>query len=731
MDERIAPDDGSIQYFGKWERGDGGCSTRWAYSSAYFTFYGKVAAVYARTGPEQGKCEVWLNGTCQAAVDCHAEVEGETCLFGQKGIGGRLPHNLIVRAMGGGRLTITGVAADRPVDFPAELKGQMEAEYAVIQSGQKPWEKSERWKPAAYRANMPEHGVKLLPGMVRDVFDSNINNLKHCFTLPHYCEGGNAPWLTADEMKAGWSGALPASNEGRMLGGAAGVLCWEENADMRAIVDKIIADIKARTRADGYYNYYTEERSYATDHWMHPKKAGEEPNHDGRTSERKNYDRVFWTRGMLAAMRAGNADAPVLLRRMYDWFNRQEQYLTHILVGGNATNGAPGGPLVYNSEIGASDDIVTSMRYFDQDYWLEALAAYQPMAFSHYPGERPHCYDLLPVEAAADQYRATGGWKYYSALMGAWDVYYRYYKHSGGNSAICESSGPYPPGTYYITTGHTGETCGGVFWAWVNERLAQLYPGEEKYIAQIEETIYNTLCNCRDERGYTRYHIHLHGKKDGAANENSCCQVSSTMAISAIPKYIYMADAHTVFVNLFIPSRFDSDFGTLTMETDFPLSGAVAITVRPRRDGERFAVSVRVPLWATGAVTALVNGAAAGSTRAGERIGIDRAWGNGDVISFVIPFGFNLVRYTGADQAEGNPPRYTLLYGPILMALDGAGADSKTIPRLRTTPEKLIASLKPAPGEALRFPVPGTDYTILPYWGASDTGFTCVPIIEE
>jgi DUF1680 family protein len=292
-------------------------------------------------------------------------------------------------------------------------------------------------------------------------------------------------------------------------------------------------------------------------------------------------------------------------------------------------------------------------------------------------------------------------------------------------------NGPYPPGTRYITTGHNGETCGSVFWGWINQRLMQIYPAEEKYIAQIEEVIFNTLINCRDERSYTRYHIRLHGKKDEAANANTCCQVSSTIAISSIPQYIYLSGRDGVFINLFIPSRFDSDFGKLSMATDFPQSGKVSITVEPRLEGERFTISVRVPGWASGAVTALVNGKAAGNACGGERIVLNRAWKKGDVISFVIPFGFSLVHYTGTDQAEGNLPRYTLLYGPILMALDGGGADDNNIPRLKTTPEKLIASLKPAQGKVLHFPVPGTDYTILPYWDAKDTGFTCVPIIEE
>jgi DUF1680 family protein len=319
--------------------------------------------------------------------------------------------------------------------------------------------------------------------------------------------------------------------------------------------------------------------------------------------------------------------------------------------------------------------------------------------------------------------------KYYRALMGAWDIYHRYYKHSGGPTAICEMHGPYPPGTYYITSGHNGETCGSVFWLWINQRLMQLYPREEKYIAEIEEVIYNTLCNCRDGRGHTRYHIRLHGRKDGAGNANTCCQVSSTGAISSIPQYIYLTNQDTVFVNLFIPSRFDSPFGKIIMETDFPVSGKVDIILDPAAGEDRFTVSIRIPCWASGEMTVLVNGVPAGSGKAGERIGLNRAWRKGDTISFTIPYGFRFIHYTGTDQAGDNSPRYTLLYGPILMALAApACKDAANIPRITLKPEELAAALKPA-GE-LRFQVPGTGYTYMPYWDAGEEGFTCLPVID-
>ncbi|MDR1025108.1 MAG: glycoside hydrolase family 127 protein, partial [Treponema sp.] len=340
------------------------------------------------------------------------------------------------------------------------------------------------------------------------------------------------------------------------------------------------------------------------------------------------------------------------------------------------------------------------------------------------------CYALLPVEAIADEYRATGDGKYLNALLGAWDIYHDHYKHTGGPTAICEMHGPYPPGTRYITTGHNGETCGSVFWAWINQRLVQLYPREEKYIAQIEEVVYNTLCNCRDERGHTRYHIRLHGKKDGAGNVNSCCQVSSTMAISSIPQYIYLTNQDTVFVNLFIPSEFDSSFGKLTMETDFPVSGRVTVGVDPTAGEGRFTISVRAPCWINGPMAVSVNGTFAAGGTAGGRITINRLWKKGDTISFTIPYGFRPVHYTGTDQAEDNGSRYTMLYGPILMALDADCKDPQTIPRIKGSPADLIASLKPTPGSPLHFPVPGTAYTYMPYWDAKNEGFTCLPVIE-
>jgi hypothetical protein len=738
---KVNPADSSIYYIGKWETAGQRRFTGAAYSKCYFTFHGSEVRAYAVSGHDRGICEIWLDGEFQARADCYGEPGKAILIFRKTGIEGSAVHNLVVAAgreknagASGNILEIGGFEALIPVDYAADLKRRSDAECAVIRNNLKPWKESGCWKPVSYKAVMPEQGVVLLPGAVRRVYDLNIKNLKRCAAIPDYCEGEPVDFLQGEERNhAGWSAWLPGANEGRMLGGAATALRWEEDPELRKIVDKIIGDIKKRMRDDGYYNYYDEKDSYglnfSIDEWTD---RNQFPGNASTLTERKNYDRVFWTRGMIAAMKAGNPDAPVLLRRMYDWFNRQTGYLVNILYGGNSTNGMPGGPLVYRSEIGKTEDLVTSERYFDQDCWFEALADRQPLAFTAYPGERPHCYVLLSIETIADEYLATGDEKYFKALMGAWDVYDRYYRHTGGQTAICEVGGPYPPESYFITTGHNGETCGHVFWGWINQRLMQLYPKEEKYTAQVESLIYNTLLNDRTEEGYTRYHIRLHGQKDGAGNQGSCCQVSSTMAISSIPQYIYMTGEDGIFVNLFIPSKFDSEFGKITMETGFPSSGRVELVIEPSGKAERFDMSIRVPFWALGEVTVLVNGSPAASGKPGERAVLNRAWRKGDRVSFEIPFGPRLYLYTGTDQAPDNSSRYTMLYGPVLMALKAAectGPD--VIPRIRMKPAELLAALKPAAQNPLHFPVPGSPYVFVPYWDADDEGFTCVPIIEE
>ena len=130
--------------------------------------------------------------------------------------------------------------------------------------------------------------------MFHEALQRNIDYLNHCFASKTYCDG------------KGWWEWLPASNEGRLLQGAANALRWGERADMRNIVDTVVARIKARQRADGYHDYYPEKVSFALE--------------AGGNSERKNYDRVS---DAGAAGRGPSRQCRRLCHgaNFYDWFN--------------------------------------------------------------------------------------------------------------------------------------------------------------------------------------------------------------------------------------------------------------------------------------------------------------------------------------------------------------------------------------------------------------------------
>ncbi|MDR2184487.1 MAG: glycoside hydrolase family 127 protein [Treponema sp.] len=753
-----APDDGSIHYIGHWTCAGSRRFTDLAYQRCYFTFSGGKAEAWVAAGPDGGICEVLLDGRKVTAADCYAEETRAVCIYQEEGLGEGVIHNLVLvntgdrNAKSGGTLLETACfKAHNPVDYRAELKRQYFTEYEIIRNNEKTWKPFETWKPVPFRALMPERGVRLTGGIVRRLFDRNIAEIKYDLTLPYYCEGEPNEHVPEEDLRKlpGWSGWLSGSNEGRMLAGAAGSLRWEEDPVLREGVSKIIGDIKARMRDDGYHNYYPEENSYARVHtiegWIDRTTWCRG---DAEYSERKNYDRVFWTRGLLAAMMAGDQDAGVLLRRFYDWFNRQEKYLVNMIRSANSANGKPGGPLVYLSPVGRAGDLITSMRYLEEDFWIKALGDGQPLAPVDYPGDRPHCYTLLSLETIADEYLATGDEKYYKALMGGWEIYHDYYKHTGGFISIGELSGPYcAPGSYYISTHPTGETCGQVFWAWINQRLMQLYPREERYIAQVEETLYNTLvCGKTEGKPGNAGYIPLQGKKGGAGNGNGCCQVSACMAVAAMPQWIYMTSDTTVYVNLFAASTFDSPFGKITLETDFPYSGEVAITVDPLPRAGRFDVSIRVPYWAPEELRVNVNGSFTGAGKPGERVSLNRHWQTGDRLSFTLPYGPRLYKYTGADQAPGKT-RYTMLCGPVLMALtdplctgDKGPDGSPYVPHIPMEPEDMLKNLRAAPDNPLRFPLPvpagspakpSGERAFVPYWEAPDQGFCCVPFIGK
>ena len=709
-----------LLYFGDWRAVRTGDAeyhrSNVQYHAFEFNFRGPAVRWLGSTGPDHGLADVYLDEALQGTVDNYAPMPRENVVkFEKSGIEGDRIHTLrvVVRKERNPRASdcyqdVSAMQAQEPVSYPVEIAREMNAEYQQIQNGTKAYLAPGEWSPVPNAAATPRTGVTLGPGPMRDVLIGNIEYLNHSFASPTYCDGD------------GWGVWLPGSNEGRLLAGAGNTLRWGEREDMRRIVDTIVNDVEARMREDGYFGYYDEEESYALN--------------SGRDSERKNYDRVFWTRGMIATGESGNEKAFGLLRRMYDWFNASP-YLPDVLQGGNATNGLPGGPLMYHSRAGVDADLVTTLRYYDQDYWLRALTSREPLALSHYPGERPHCYALLGFEAFVDEYRATGDKKYLDAVLGAWDIYTGSFKHVGGVTTICERADVYPPKSYILTTPTNGETCGSIFWIDINSKLLQLFPSEERFANEVEESLYNGVFAAQDDNGYIIYkYLKLEGEKLAGSCRNTCCEVSTAGLIGRLPEFIYSLADDGIYLNLFSPSEIAWEHAgqpvRLTTTTEFPFDNDVSITVSAP-GATALTIRIRVPSWATAEVPIQVNGALAATGTPGSYLALERTWEDGDTIAFTLPVGFSTTKYTGFDQIEGNLDRHTLHYGPLVMALTGAPDGPEGTPRIGADVADLIDLLEPVAGRPLAFDVNGhPGYRFVPYWQVERESFTCFPIVQ-
>ena len=712
----VAPSDPELLYFGVWVQVPAPPvldrrRSNLASAACELVFRGPLVRWLGARGPDCGHADVFLDGELAATVDSYAPTAQDSqSLFEQDGLPVDRLHTLRIvvrrernRSAGDCFQSIDGFQAMSAVDYPRELRAAAMAELKAIAGGTKTYLLPEKWQPMDIAAHAPEDGVHLHPGAMRDAFDRNIRYIL----------------ATADEPCKGiWVDGLPGSSEGRLLGGAAHSLRWGERADLRAIVDRIVDAVGKRQAEDGYCLPY--DRSY-----MRPQLSG------AFNDERRNYDRVNLTRGMVAAGRIGNSDALVVMRRFYDWLNASGVYPTLLLgpcdgSGHNCNNGHAGGLLMYFSPAGKEEDLVAVERCFVQDFFIDQMRMAEPLALDYYPLHVPHSYVLLAFEAWLDHYRATGARKYIEAALGAWNVVHRYYEHVGGSIAICEEyAGRYPPQSYHLGR-HTGETCGSVFWADINHRLLQFFPDRECYAAEIEASILNVLLAAQAPDGSIRYHSNLDGKKEPPNRCNTCCEVMGAPFIARLPQYIYSIDAGGVWINLFAASRIRwSHQGravTLTTSTEFPYNGAAEFTVATEGEAAMF-VRVRIPSWASSPVTVEVNGVPSATGTPGSYVCLARTWRDGDRVGMAPRMEFRVVRYNGLDQ-HPERFRYALLYGPVLMALVGASD-------LNLTPAELPDALSPDPTRPLCFTVrdhSGCHYQ--PYWSLGEEAMTCFPTLR-
>ena len=530
------------------------------------------------------------------------------------------------------------------------------------------------WKPVPYKAVAPTGGVALDDsGLFKPAMDRNVTYLLKSFSVNHMLvpfrqRAGQTNPPDDRPQQPFWDTDLRGSSAGRFMMGAGNTLRWFEHHELRKRLNELIDGIEACREPNGYILAYPPDQV---------------------RSEEPNYARSWFTHGLIESAIAGNPKAYGLLRGHADWFNQWDMLPKLIYHATNSHQGHIASTRTYFTPVGKPEDLQVAEKYYVCDWWMDALSARNEESLWKYPLQNPHSYLVTSFEAYLDHYRATGDKKFLDAALGAWGLIHDIWEHVGGSMAICEShwdgsrklvsmdksAGGHPPRSYFLTDrGHTGETCGSVFWVKFNQRLHQLYPEQEKYAAEIEKTLYNVGLQIQTPDGHIRYHFRMQGKKDSpSADNNTCCEGQGSRLLGSLPEYIYSIADDGLYVNIFEPSSISWDHNnqpvTLKMKTEFPFDQQVSLRVATEKP-VNFVIHVRVPSWAAADMPIAVDGQTVAVGKAGTYQAIERIWTDGDTISFKLPVDFRITRYTGFDQIAGHE-RYAIEYGPLLMAAVG------------------------------------------------------------
>lgn len=577
----------------------------------------------------------------------------------------------------------------------------------------------ETWKPVAYKAQTPMGGVLLGEGLFKKTMENNISYLMNSFTFDQMArnfrvKAGLPVEPLEERLKNMWFQILPGSEAARFLMGAGNTLRWTEDVDLRQRMNNIVDLIDQCKEPDGYIMAF--------------------PKHTMFDYENGAYTRSWVSQGLIEAGYAGNEKAFLLLRGFYDWFNESE-YLPEMLRRvRQGTQGIIPITRTYFSPVGKPKDIQVVQQYFQENYWMEGLAKRDPDVIWRYPYDRPHNYLVTGIEPYLDLYRATGAQKYLDAAMGGWDLYHDNWEHIGGSLAINEGTFLYEPKSYYLRH-ETGELCGNSFWIKLNQRFHLLSPEEEKYVSEIEKSIYNVaIANQYGPEGI-RYFAKLVDQKYGDHSPNShhcmntCCEGQGTRVFGSLPEYIYSVADDGIYVDLYAASEIkfsvQNQDMSLRMITQFPYDPKVEMVVGTDKP-IRSTIRIRVPSWGCGKMSIMINGKAGGTGKPGTYFVADREWKNGDMISFTLPMDFKITKYTGMEKGfEEN--HYAVEYGPILMAMVGVKAKKFDI-GVKATPENIKKLLKPVQGKPLHFSIEGSsEFEYWPYFEVQEEPFSCFP----
>ncbi len=334
----------------------------------------------------------------------------------------------------------------------------------------------------------------------------------------------------------------------------------------------------------------------------------------------------------------------------------------------------------------------------------------------------------------ANLYRLTGDAKLVEPLLIAWKDIVKNRLYITGTASAHE---------YFQEPGHLpagldasmGEGCVTTTWMQFNHQL-YLITGENKYLEQIEKTVYNHLIGAENpQTGCVSYYTPLMGKKPYTCFI-TCCMSSIPRGIAMIPYFTYGRIGNSPSLQLYEPGTYTDTLLTagnkriglkLELKNQFPETAASFLTLQ-LTEKARFPLILRVPEWCQ-SFTATI-GPVTYKGIAGKNLVIERNWNVNEQVK--INFKMPVLEWTGG---KSYPGQVAFQRGPQVLAMDSAVNTSSdvAIDQIKRTPLKAGGYLNVTQSSLLPvnwigkqlFPVyysDGTKLILIPFADAGQTG---------
>jgi len=144
--------------------------------------------------------------------------------------------------------------------------------------------------------------------------------------------------------------------------------------------------------------------------------------------------------------------------------------------------------------------------------------------------------------------------------------------------------------------------------------------------------------------------------------------------IASLAGYVATRTEDGIQLHQYLPATLETPLASLTMATEYPLDGAVQVTVTRTRE-QPWTLELRIPDWCRGA-TVTVNGSEV-PVPADGYLRISRAWQAGDVVAFTVPMPARFtVAHPSVDAVRGE---VAIERGPVVYCFESpdspAGVD--------------------------------------------------------